>query len=199
MSSFGIMDRRSRSGSGSCRAALELGVCVFERRPRYVYIPHEWREKARSVAPQSPLRNSCSKRATPFRSKYTYAASRCSWRVPPLLTSNDPRPSTPRRAAKPRLRSTPQFDGIAALGYLHHLDNSTHDLRESSLPRLGFVAQDQTVAQHVGTDRLDVFGGNVAAVAQEGVRPRGERKGDRGARACAVFDEARELLHAAPH
>src|SRR6266496_4158689 len=45
MSSFGIMDRRSRSGSGSCRAALELGVRVFERRPRYVYIPHEWREK----------------------------------------------------------------------------------------------------------------------------------------------------------
>ncbi len=32
-------------GCGSFRAVLELGVRVFDRRPRYVYIHDEWREK----------------------------------------------------------------------------------------------------------------------------------------------------------
>jgi len=41
-----------RQGCGSCRAALELGVCFFEGRPMYVYIPDKRREKAPSVAPQ---------------------------------------------------------------------------------------------------------------------------------------------------
>src|SRR6266542_6789729 len=71
-----VARRFAEVGGALFEQRLRLGVRVFERRPRYVYIPDEWREKALSVAPQASRRNSCSKRATPFESKYTYPRSR---------------------------------------------------------------------------------------------------------------------------
>src|SRR6266536_2266877 len=66
-----VARRFAEVGGALFEQRLRLGVRVFERRPRYVYMPDEWREKALSVAPQASRRISCSKRATPLPSKYT--------------------------------------------------------------------------------------------------------------------------------
>ena len=59
--------------------------------------------------------------------------------------------------------------------------------------RLGFVADDDAVAQHIGADALHVLRRDVAAAVQERVRARGEREINRGARRGAVANQSFEL------
>src|SRR5688572_19589739 len=49
------------------------------------------------------------------------------------------------------------------------------------------------MAQDVGADTLDILRRDVAAPGEESLGPRGERQGNRGARAGSVADESTEL------
>ena len=81
--------------------------------------------------------------------------------------------------------------GVGALparyGHFDVLEQLAHDRLGGDLLGLGLVGEDDAVAQHVGADRLDVLGRDVAAVAQERVRARRQVQGDRRARAGAVL------------
>ena len=58
---------------------------------------------------------------------------------------------------------------------------------------LGFVADDDAVAQDIGADALDVLRRDVAAAVQERVGARGQREVNRGARRSAVTNQAFQI------
>ena len=71
-----------------------------------------------------------------------------------------------------------QHAASARSRHLDALEDALDDLLGRHLLGLGLVGERDAVAQHVGADRLDVLGRDVAAVAQEGVGPRRQGQGD---------------------
>src|SRR4029077_18228730 len=86
--------------------------------------------------------------------------------------------------------------GRRGLRDLDVLEQLAHHRLGGDLLGLGLVGQDDAMAKHVDADGLDVLGGDVAAVAQEGVGARGHVEVDRRARAGAEGDEVRQLREA---
>src|SRR5262245_65404541 len=60
-----------------------------------------------------------------------------------------------------------------ALRDLDPLEQLAHDRLRRDVLRFRLVGQDHAVTKHVDADRLDVLGGDVAAVPQQRVRARG--------------------------
>src|SRR6185312_11777958 len=82
----------------------------------------------------------------------------------------------------------------ALLRHFDPLEQLAHHRLGRHLLGLRFVGQDNPVPEDVDADGLDVLGGDVAAVAQEGVRARRQVQVDRRARAGAEGDEVRQIV-----
>ncbi len=82
LSSASFFERWPRGGCGCCRAALCRGMSVFERRPRYVYVP----EKGVALFEQEFRRGACgATESTSSRHSsgmYTYLDRRSKTRTP---------------------------------------------------------------------------------------------------------------------
>ena len=68
------------------------------------------------------------------------------------------------------------------LRYLCVVQNPLHNMVAGDIFRLSFVAGDNTVAQNIGRDLLDIFGCYKATPFKEGMRSRGGDQVNTGSR-----------------
>src|SRR5262245_8446217 len=80
-----------------------------------------------------------------------------------------------------------------ALGHRYVVEDRADEVVRGLAFRFCFITQDHAMPQHIGADRLDIIGNDVAAPLEQ--RPRLGREGqvDRRPRAGAEFDKACEI------